>query len=157
MGQIVMGPKDAPKPGVYGFGGSAGYRLSSSLEAEAGLSYFSYGLNYADFETLVDITDIAINADAIFLIPVSSMVKLRGRGGAGMHNTKVTVSGGLAEDAGAKGESATSLAINLGGGFELNFGNVYMAGEVRKPILMGKTETMGGNLMQLTGEAGLRF
>jgi hypothetical protein len=157
MGQIVTGPQDAPKPGIFGFGGSAGYRLSPTLEAEAGLSYFAYGLNYADFETLVDISDVAINADAILLMPVSSTIKLRGRGGAGMHNTKVTVSGQFASEAGAGSESVTSLAINLGGGLELNFGSFYLAGEIRKPILLSQTKSMGGNLMQLTGEAGIRF
>jgi hypothetical protein len=157
MGQIVTGPKNGPKPGVYGFGGSVGYRLMPTIEAEVGLSYFSYGLNYADFEILVDITDIAFNADGIFLLPVSSGLNLRGRGGVGMHNTSAKVTGTLVDDAGTASESVTSLAINLGGGLEINFGAFYLAGEIRKPVLFSKTEAVGGNLLQLTGEAGMRF
>lgn len=157
MGQIVTGPKNGPKPGVYGFGGSVGYRLMPTMEAEVGLSYFAYGLNYADFDILVDITDVAFNADGIFLLPVSSGINLRGRGGVGMHNFSVKVSGTPVEGAVATNESVSALAINLGGGLELGFGSFYLAGEIRKPILFSKTEAVGGNLLQLTGEAGMRF
>jgi hypothetical protein len=156
-GQIVAGAKNGPTPGVYGVGGSTGYRLKPGFEMEANFSYFAYGLNYAEFDILVDITSIALNADGIFLMPISSGINIRGRGGLGIHNTSVKAKGSVVEESGATSESVTSVAINLGGGLEFNFGKYFLATEVRKPVLLSKTQTVGSNLVQLTAEAGLRF
>ncbi len=157
LGFIAMGMKDAPSPGVYGFGGSAGYRILRNIELEASLTSFGYVLDYADVNTTLTISDMAINGDGIYRLPLSSLIALRVRGGAGMNIIKVVTTGDLATDPSFAAGSVNSFAINLGGGLEMNFGRFFIAAEVRKPTLLTKVATMGGISMLLCGEAGMRF
>ncbi|NDE16993.1 hypothetical protein EBZ80_18895 [bacterium] len=157
IGLLATGMKDAPSPGVFGFGGAFGYSLSRSLEVEASLLSFGYILDYADYDTTVEISDMALGGDGIYRIPLSSSMSLRGRGGLGMHMMAAKVSGTLANSGEIKAESKNILAVNIGGGLELNFGSFYVAGDIRKPVLLGKLETVKGISIIACGEAGMRF
>ncbi len=143
IGLLATGMKDAPSPGVFGFGGAFGYSLSRSLEIEASLLSFGYILDYADYDTTVEISDTALGADGIYRIPLSASMSLRGRGGLGMHMMAAKVSG--------------TLAINIGGGLEMSFGRFYIAGDIRKPVMMDKLESVKDISIIACGEAGMRF
>jgi len=157
IGLLATGMKDAPSPGVFGFGGAFGYSLSRSLEVEASLLSFGYILDYADYDTTVEISDMALGGDGIYRIPLSSSISLRGRGGLGMHMMAAKVSGTLANSGEIKLESKNILAVNIGGGLEMNFGSFYVAGDIRKPVLLGKLETVKDISIIACGEAGMRF
>jgi hypothetical protein len=157
IGLIATGMKDAPSPGVFGFGGAFAYGLSRSLEVEASLLSFGYILDYADFDTTVEITDTALGADGIYRMPLSPSMALRGRGGLGMHMMSAKVSGTLASTGEIKAESKSILAINIGGGLEIGFGRFYIAADIRKPVLMDKLESVNDVSIIACGEAGMRF
>ena len=157
IGLLATGMKDAPSPGVFGFGGAFGYSLSRSLEIEASLLSFGYILDYADYDTTVEISDTALGADGIYRIPLSASMSLRGRGGLGMHMMAAKVSGTLASSGELKAESKSILAINIGGGLEMSFGRFYIAGDIRKPVMMDKLESVKDISIIACGEAGMRF
>ena len=157
LGVLAMGMKDAPTPGVFGFGGSASYRILRNIEVEASLISFGYILDYADANTTVEISDMAINADGIYRRPLSSTFALRGRGGAGMNIVSVKAAGDFATSTEFDSPSKNSFALNLGGGVEMNFGKFFIAAEIRKPILLTSIEAMGDISMLMCGEAGMRF
>jgi hypothetical protein len=157
IGVLAMGMKDAPSPGVFGFGGAVAYRLRRNIEVEGSLISFGYILDYADANTTVEISDMAINADGIYRMPLSSTFALRGRGGAGMNIVSVKVAGDLADSTEFASASKNLFALNLGGGVEMNFGKFFVAAEIRKPILLTSVEAMGDISILLCGEAGMRF
>lgn len=157
IGVLAMGMKDAPTPGVFGFGGAAAYRILRNIEVEASLISFGYILDYADANTTVEISDMAINADGIYRMPLSSTLALRGRGGAGMNIVSVKATGDYATSTEFASASKNSFALNLGGGVEMNFGKFFIAAEIRKPILLTSIDAMGDISMLLCGEAGMRF
>ena len=155
IGVLAMGMKDAPSPGVFGFGGAVAYRLRRNIEVEGSLISFGYILDYADANTTVEISDMAINADGIYRMPLSSTFVLRGRGGAGMNIVSVKAAGDFVDE--FTSSSKNSFALNLGGGVEMNFGKFFIAAEIRKPILLTSIEAMGDISMLMCGEAGMRF
>ncbi len=155
IGVLAMGMKDAPSPGVFGFGGAVAYRLRRNIEVEGSLISFGYILDYADANTTVEISDMAINADGIYRMPLSSTFAVRGRGGAGMNIVSVKAAGDFADE--FTSPSKNLFALNLGGGVEMNFGKFFIAAEIRKPILLTSIEAMGNISILLCGEAGMRF
>ena len=155
-GFIASGMTDAPSA-VFGFGGGFAYRILRNIEAEASLTSFGYILDYAAVTTTVEITDMAINADGIYRIPLTPNIHLRGRGGAGMHIFSAKVAGEGSRSSGLTSQSKNILAINLGGGLEMSFGNFFIAADIRKPILMEKLEAVGDISFLICGEAGMRF
>ena len=157
IGVLAMGMKDAPSPGVFGFGGAVAYRLLRNIEIEGSLISFGYILDYADANTTIEISNMAVNADGIYRKPLSSTFALRGRGGAGMNTVSVKAAGDFATSPEFASASKNSFALNLGGGLEMNFGKFFIAAEIRKPILLTSIEAMGDISMLLCGEAGMRF
>ena len=155
-GFIASGMTDAPSA-VFGFGGGFAYRILRNIEAEASLTSFGYILDYAAAVTTLEITDMAINADGIYRIPLTPNIHLRGRGGAGMHIFSAKVTGEGSRSSGLTSQSKNILAINLGGGLEMSFGNFFIAADIRKPILMEKIETVGDISFLMCGEVGMRF
>lgn len=157
IGLLATGMKDAPSPGVFGFGAAFAYGLSRNLEAEASVLSFGYILDYADFDTTIEISDMALGGDAVYRMPLSPTMTLRGRGGLAMHSLSTTVTGTLASTGEVASESKSALGLNIGGGVEVALGRLYLAADIRKPVLFDKIEAVGDISIIACAEAGMRF